>query len=532
MNKPIRRVALFCFLLIVSLLVSSNYIQVVNADNYKARPANSRNLLDAYAYPRGVIKTADGVVIADSVPSGGVNYKYQRQYPKKQDYANVTGYKSLYYGSTGLESIYNKYLQGDDSSESVANFLNTLTGKAKTGGSLQLTVSDKVQQAAISKLDGRQGSVVALDPTTGAILAMYSSPSFDPNGIAANLGASAKAAGDKLEADKNKPNLNHALAETYPPGSIFKVITAAAALDSGKFNENDQTPADPNAVKFPGSSYTLGNENGSACPDTSLKTALQNSCNSVFGYVGDQLGVNAMEDTAVKFGLNNAHVKVPQTAAQSVFPAAEIGSDPIHLAQSAIGQFDTRITVLQAAMIAAAVANKGTLMQPYMVDKEISPRGGVTYDAADHRSVLGQAMSPSTAAALNDMMVNVVENGTGTNARIPGITVGGKTGTAQRSTGQAAGQNPLAWFISYATAPNGKSVAVAVLVEDDNASHRDDITGGGFAAPVAQAVMEAALGVGPQGATRLEDSDHGLRRNARCGPWSTDQSVFDLTSVR
>lgn len=501
MNQPIRRVALFCFLLIVSLLVSSNYIQVVNADSYKSRSHNLRNILDAYAFPRGEIKTADGVVIAESVPSGGVNYKYQRKYPKGTEYANVTGYKSLTYGSTGLESIYDQYLQGNDSSEAVANFLDTISGTSRKGGDVQLTIQDKVQQAAISKLGGREGSVVALDPSTGAILAMYSSPSFDPNGIAANDSGTAKAAGDKLQTDKTKPNLNHALAETYPPGSIFKVITAAAALDSGKFNENDQTPADPNAVKFPGSSYTLGNENGSACPDTSLKTALQNSCNSVFGYVGDQLGTNALEDTAVKFGLNNAGLKVPQTVAQSVFPAAEVANDPIHLAQSAIGQFDTRITVLQAAMIAAAVANHGTLMTPYMVDKEISPRGSVTYNAADHRDVLGQAMSSSTAAALNDMMVNVVQNGTGTNAQIPGVTVGGKTGTAQRSTGQNAGQNPLAWFISYATAPNGKSVAVAVLVQDNDASHRDDITGGGFAAPVAQAVMEAALGVGSQGAT-------------------------------
>lgn len=497
MNKPIRRVALFCFLLIVSLLVSSNYIQVVNADSYKSRPHNPRILLDAYGFPRGDIKTADGVVIADSVPSGGLNYKYQRQYPLKTDYANVTGYKSLAYGSTGLESLYDKYLQGEDSSESVANFLDTITGKAKVGGSIQLTVSNKVQQAAISKLAGRQGSVVALDPTTGAILAMYSSPSFDPNGIAANDPKVSGPAGNTLQSDKDKPNLNHALGETYPPGSIFKVITAAAALDSGKFNETDQTPADPRAVHFPGSSYNLPNENGEACPDTSLKTALQNSCNSVFGYVGDQLGVNTIEDTAVKFGLNNTQLKVPQTVQQSVFPSAEIGSDPIRLAQSAIGQFDTRITVMQAAMIAAAVADKGTVMQPYMVDKEISPRGDVTYDASDHRSVLSQAMSPSTAAALNDMMVNVVQNGTGTNARIPGITVGGKTGTAQRSTGQTAGQNPLAWFISYATAPNGKSVAVAVLVQDNDAKQRDDITGGGFAAPVAQAVMEAALGVNP-----------------------------------
>jgi peptidoglycan glycosyltransferase len=488
-NQPIRRVALFCFLLIVSLLVSSNYLQVVNADSYKARAKNQRNVLDAYAFPRGQIRTSDGVVIAESVPSGGAAYKYQRQYPLGPVYGNITGWKSVSFGATGLEGKLDKYLQGTDSSESVANFLDTMTGKSKKGGDVELTINNKVQQAAVSALGNKVGSVVALDPTTGAILAMYSSPTYDPNPIAANESKVSSPAGDALGKDKNKPNQNRVTSEVYPPGSIFKVVTAAAALDSGKFTENDSTQADPSVLQF--GAYRLRNENNNTCPGTDLKTALQYSCNTVFGYVGSQVGVAGMSQAAAQFGLNDPSLKLPLNVVPSVFPTAQIANDPGFLAQSSIGQFDTQITPLQAAMIAAAVANGGTLMKPYMVQKEISPRGTTTSTAKPE--ILHQAMSPGTAQALDEMMVNVVNSGTGTNAQIPNVKVGGKTGTAQRGDGQ----NPLAWFISYASV-NGKSVAVAVLVQDDDAKKRDDISGGGFAAPVAKQVMETALGVGAQ----------------------------------
>ena len=488
MNQPIRRVALFCFLLIVSLLVSSNYLQVVNADSYKARPGNQRNLYDAYAFPRGVIRTADGVVIAQSAPVNGLLYKYQRSYPLGPAYANVVGYKSIIYGSYGIESSLDKFLQGNDSSEAVSNFLDTLTGKTKKGGDVQLTIDNAVQQAAINGLAGRTGSVVALDPDTGAILAMYSNPTFDPNKIASNDGKVSKAAGEALSNDKDKPNLNHAIGETYFPGSVFKVITATAALESGKFTENDPTGAPPDRLTFPGGQYSIANENGEQCPGTDLKSALAASCNSVFGWVGDQLGVAAINDTATKFGLNGTGLKIPQTVVKSVFPADEASSQQ-SLAQASIGQFDTKITPLQAAMIAAAVANGGTIMKPYLVQKEVSPRGGTTFTAKPE--VFSQAMSPQAATAIDDMMVNVVTSGTAQGRGIDGAHMGAKTGTAQRATNQ----NPLAWFISYASL-NGKKVAVAVLVQDDDAAKRQDITGGGFAGPVAQAVMKVALGVG------------------------------------
>jgi penicillin-binding protein A len=319
---------------------------------------------------------------------------------------------------------------------------------------------------------------------------MYSSPSFDPNGVAANDSKVSGPAADALGADKKKPNQNRTISETYAPGSIFKVVTAAAALDSGKFTERAATQADPNVLGFPGG-FSIRNENRETCPGTDLKTALQASCNTVFGYVGEQLGVNTMTQTAEQFGLNDPSLTVPLNVVQSVFPTQQIGNDPSFLAQSSIGQYSTRMTPLQAAMIAAAVADGGTLMKPYLVQKEISPRGNTTSTAKPE--VLHQAMTPATAQILDDMMVNVVTNGTGTNAQIPGVKVGGKTGTAQR--GQTL--NPLAWFISYASV-NDKKVAVAVLVQDDNANQRDDISGGGFAAPVAKQVMETALGVAPQ----------------------------------
>ena len=490
MNQPIRRVALFCFLLIASLLVSSNYLQVVNADSYKARNGNQRNILDAFAYPRGKILTADGTVIADSVLSGGLSSKYQRTYPLKQDYANITGYKSIGFGATDIESVLDKYLQGTDSSESVANFMDTLTGKSKKGGDVQLTLQNSVQQAAINALGSKQGSVVALDPTTGAILAMYSSPSFDPNGIASNDGNTSTAAGNALTADKNKPNLNHVVGENYPPGSVFKIVTAAAALDSGKFTETDPTGADPNAFSVPGSGYSLPNEDG-ACPGTDLKNALAQSCNSVYGYVGAKLGPQIMSSYATKFGFNDPSLKIPMSVAQSNFPTAEaIGNNQLGLAQDSIGQGDTQVTPLQAAMIAASVADGGTIMQPYLVDKETAPNGHVTYKGSDHQHVLSQAMSPSTAGTMDDMMQNVVTNGTAQHAGVSGIHMGAKTGTAQR----AHGQNPLAWFVCYGTA-NGKKVAVAVMVESNDPTIRSDISGVGFAGPVADSVLKTALGV-------------------------------------
>jgi penicillin-binding protein A len=487
-NPPIRRVAIFCFLLIVSLLVSSNYIQVVNADSYKARSKNARNVIDAFAYPRGQIRTADGLVIAQSVPSGGINYKYQRQYPQGPLYANITGYRSMGFGATGIEGQLDQFLQGNNSSLAVDNFMDTITGKSRKGGDVQLTINSKVQKAAADAMQGKEGSVVALDPATGAILALYSNPTFDPNGVASNDGSVSGAAAIALNKNPAKPNLNHALGETYPPGSIFKVVTAAAALDdsNGKFNATGPTGAPTDHVSFPGSNYTLPNENNETCPGDTLTIALQNSCNSVFGWVGLQVGPQAMADTADKFGLNLAGVSTPLPVVKSVFPAG-LTANSASLAQASIGQFETRITPLQAAMMAAAVADGGTIMQPYLVAKQFSDRGSEV--SSTKPKTLSQAMSPDTAKAIGDMMVNVVQNGTGTNAKISGVTVGGKTGTAQRG----AGQNPLAWFISYASL-NGKSVAVAVLVQDDQAS-RQDISGGGFAAPVAKQVMQAVLGV-------------------------------------
>ena len=491
MNQPIRRVALFCFLLIASLLVSSNYLQVVNADSYKARNGNERNRLDAFAYPRGRILTADGTVIADSVPSGGIQYKYQRTYPLKSDYANITGYKAINYGATDIEYILDKYLQGTDSSESVANFMDTLTGKSKKGGDVQLTLQNTIQQAAIKNLGTKIGSVVALDPTTGAILAMYSNPSFDPNGIASNDGDTATAAGNALQAQKDKPNLNHVIGENYPPGSVFKIVTAAAALESGKYTETSDTGGPRGTLTWPGSGTQLPNENNEICGGSDLKTALAMSCNSIYGYVADKLGAATMAEYAQKFGFNNPGLKIPLPVAQSNFPsAASLGSDSVALAQDSVGQNGTQVTPLQAAMIAGAVANDGVIMQPYLVDKETAPNGHVTYKGSDHRHELSQAMQPSTAAILDDMMQNVVANGTAAPDAVPNVQMGAKTGTAQ----QGSTKNPLAWFVCYGTA-NGKKVAVAVMIDTRDPGVRNDISGAQYAGPVAAAVLKAALGV-------------------------------------
>ena len=349
----------------------------------------------------------------------------------------------------------------------------------------------RASTAAVSNMKGKVGSVVALDPTTGAVLAMYSNPSFDPNGIASNDNDTSTAAGNALQADKSKPNLNHAIGENYPPGSVFKIVTAAAALESGKFTETGDTGGPRGALTWPGSATQLKNENGETCRGADLKTALAQSCNSIYGYVADQLGPQVMADYATKFGFNNPSLKIPLTVAQSNYPsAAQMGSDSVMLAQASIGQNNTQVTPLQAAMIAGAVANGGVIMQPYMVDKETAPNGHVTYKGSDHQHELSQAMQPQTAATLDDMMQYVVTDGTAAPDAVQGVQMGAKTGTAQ----QGDNKNPLAWFVCYGTA-NGKKVAVAVMVQTSDPSIRDDVSGSGYAGPVAAAVLKAALGV-------------------------------------
>jgi cell division protein FtsI/penicillin-binding protein 2 len=484
MNKPIRRVSIFCLVLILALMVRTNWVQGVQANSLANNSHNDRNKYDRYAYPRGnIIVGGDRVTSSDFV--NGLRYKYKRSWVDGPLYAPVTGYSSQAFGSTQLESLEDGILAGTDDRLFFRNTLDMLTGKKKQGGDIVTTINAKAQKAAFDGLGSKKGAVVALDPRTGAILALVSTPSYDP-GTFAGGGDADTAAWEKLKADTNQPMLNRALRETYPPGSTFKLVTASAAFENNVFQNIDDKTDTPSPYILPGTRTELKNESDNEpCEGATLKTGMDYSCNTVYGKIGADLGKDKMREQAEKFGFNKT-VDTPIRAVQSFYPA---NSTDDGTALDSIGQHDTRATPLQMAMVASAIANNGSLMQPYLVDQERS--ASLTTISKHSDKQLSQAISPATAQKLQDMMVSVVENGTGKNAKIPGLTVGGKTGTAQH--GEDNNGLPFAWFVSYAKGADNQSVAVAVVVEDGS-NNRDGISGGRLAAPIAKAVMQATLG--------------------------------------
>jgi cell division protein FtsI/penicillin-binding protein 2 len=486
MNKPIRRVSVFCLLLVLALMIRANWVQGVDASALNANAHNERTLIEAYSYPRGDIIVGGKAVTKDLLVNGNL-YKYRRGYVNGPMYAPVTGYSSQVFGSNLLENVEDQVLSGNDPRLFFRNALDTLTGKQKQGGDVVTTIDPNVQQAAWNGLQGKKGAAVALDPSTGAILGLVSFPSYDPSTIAgANTDAST--AWSALLKDPSQPMLNRALRQTYPPGSTFKLVTAAAALENGNITNIDDPTTTPPVYILPGTNNVpLPNEAGdTGCTNASLNTALALSCNTVFGKLGAEIGGARMLEEAQKFGFNNSSLTIPVGVTASNF---DKGMGQAQTAQSSIGQYDTRATPLQMAMVAAAIANNGSLMQPYLVSQERSANNSVISQWSPKQ--LSQATTPDVAAQIQKMMINVVQNGTGTPAKIDGVTVGGKTGTAQNGVNNA--NNPYAWFVSWAKAPNGKQIAVAVVVEDSDTA-RGDISGMHLAAPIAKAMMQAYVG--------------------------------------
>jgi peptidoglycan glycosyltransferase len=482
MNRAVRRVSIACLLLFLALLVNANIIQVVDAKSLRNNPHNSRVLLRTYSRPRGQI-VIGGAAVAESVPTND-RLKYQRVYSNGPEYAPITGYYSLTEAATGIERAEDGVLSGEDDRLFVRRLQDLLTGRSVRGGSVVLTIDPAAQDAAYNGLKGQAGAVVALDPRTGKILALATSPSYDPSVLTSHDTAKIAAAWKMLNADKGNPLVDRALSETYPPGSLFKVVTSAAALANGD-TPSTVIPA-PHELTLPQTSNPLNNFGNEVCAKSgkmTLADALRISCNTAFGQLGLTLGAPALQTQAEAFGLNDNDLTVPIPTATSVFPS---NLNPPETAQSAIGQFDVRITPLQAAMIAAAVANKGTLMRPYLVDQVLGPDTNPI--SITKPQVLHQSVTPAVAAELTQMMVGVVKNGTGTAAQISGVEVAGKTGTAQHGPDTT----PHAWFIAFAPADN-PVVAVAVLVENGGALG-SDATGGRVAAPIAAQVMKAVLG--------------------------------------
>ncbi|MEV5444395.1 penicillin-binding transpeptidase domain-containing protein [Streptomyces sp. NPDC052644] len=482
MNKPLRHIAIFCGLLVFALLLRDNWVQFVRTDELNKHPRNKRVAIERYASVRGDI-IVDGKPITGSVDSKDPLFKYKRTYVNGPMWAPVTGYASQAYDANQLEKLNDSILTGNDDRLFFDRTLSMFTGEQKKGGNVVTTLSGAAQKAAYEGLGDKKGAVAAIDPQTGKILALASTPSYDPGSFAGYSGKDEKA-WIALEKDKDKPKQNRALREIYPPGSTFKVVTAAAAIENGIVKDINAPTDTPEPYKLPLSTVPMKNH-ASGCENATLNYAMEVSCNSVFAKLGDEVGRDKMVEMAEKFGFNNPEVDTPVRAAASVYDKK---MDRGGNALSSIGQFNTATTPLQMAMVTAAIANDGKLMKPYMVDHLVAPNLDVIEKHEPEE--MSRPMSAETAQLVQKMMENVVEKGTGTKARIDGVTVGGKTGTAQH--GEKNKARPYAWFISYAKTDSGSPVAVAVVVEDSNAT-RDDISGGGLAAPIARDVMKAVL---------------------------------------
>ncbi|MFJ3934531.1 MULTISPECIES: peptidoglycan D,D-transpeptidase FtsI family protein [unclassified Streptomyces] len=482
MNKPLRRIAIFCGLLVLALMIRDNWLQYVRADELNTHKLNKRVEIERYAHARGNI-VVEGKAITGSEETDDTYYKFKRTYTNGPMWAPVTGYASQVFGANQIEKLEDGILSGNSDQLFFDRTMAMFTGDEKKGGNVVTTLNAKAQEAAFKGLGDKKGAVAAIDPKTGKILALASTPSYDPASFAGRLKDDEKA-WVSLTEDEDKPMLNRALRETYPPGSTFKVVTAAAALENGKVDDINAATDTPEPYILPGTATPMVNH-AQGCENASLNRAMEVSCNSVFAKLGDDVSRDKMVEMAEKFGFNDPEIDTPVRAAASVYDR-EMSRDGN--AQSAIGQFNTAATPLQMAMVTAAIANDGKLMKPYMIDKLESPDLEVVQQ--NEPEEMSRPISAENAQLLQQMMENVVERGTGGNAAIPGVKVGGKTGTAQH--GENNSKNPYAWFISYAKDANGSPVAVAVVVEDSDA-RRDDISGGGLAAPIAKAVMKAVL---------------------------------------
>ncbi|HYO19467.1 MAG TPA: penicillin-binding transpeptidase domain-containing protein [Dermatophilaceae bacterium] len=482
MNKPIRHLSFVVALLFSALLISTTWIQFVTAKDLDNRPGNRRTLLEGYARERGAI-LVDGTPIAKPVPVKG-DLKYLRTYPQGKLYSQVTGYYSFTYGAGGgLEGAEDGLLSGKSDKLFYRRVIDMVTGKVPSGASLELTIDPRAQQAADKALGSQRGAVVAIDPRTGAILAMVSHPQYDPATLSGQ-GKSVEKAWKTLNAAPGQPAVNRAIGgNLYPPGSTFKLVTAAAALSSGKFTEESQIPGAA-SLDLPQSNKPLPTDDHQPCgpgDKTTLTHALEISCNTAFGWLGMDLGGDALRAQAAKFGFGDA-LRVPMRVTASQVPA-ELNA--AQTAQAAIGQYDVRVTPLQMAMVSAGIANKGIVMSPYLVKDTRNSDLDIIDQSKPEQ--LSQAISPDVAAALTRMMVNVVQSGTGTPAQIPGIQVAGKTGTAQHVEDGA----PHAWFTAFAPADDPK-IAVAVVIENGGDAG-SEATGGKVAAPIARQVIEAVL---------------------------------------
>jgi penicillin-binding protein A len=492
MNTSLRRISMTVMALIVLLLLNATMTQVFAADSLRADPRNQRVLLDEYSRQRGQI-VAGGQLLAYSVATDN-RFRFLRVYPNAPEYAPVTGFYSLRYSSSGLERAEDPLLNGSDERLFGRRLADFFTGRDPRGGSVDTTIKPRVQRAAWDAMQQGcggppcKGAVVALEPSTGKILAMVSSPSYDPNLLSSHNPEVQAQAWQRLRDDPENPLTNRAISETYPPGSTFKVITTAAALQNGATDTEELTAA--SSIPLPGSTATLENYGGQPCGNqstVSLKQAFALSCNTAFVQLGILTGADALRNMAHSFGLDATPSVIPLQVAEST---VGIIPDAAALGMSSIGQKDVALTPLQNAEIAATIANDGVLMQPYLVDSLKGPDLANVSTTAPYEQ--RRAVSSQVAAKLTELMVGA-EKVAQQKGAIPGVQIASKTGTAEHGT-DPRHTPPHAWYIAFAPAQTPK-VAVAVLVE--NGADRLSATGGALAAPIGRAVIQAALQGGP-----------------------------------
>jgi len=480
-NRQIRGLGIALVVLFGALFVQVNYLQVFAADRLNDHPANTRTVVRDFSAPRGVVQTADGVVVARSVETDD-QFERRREYPEGPLFAHVTGYFSFTYGSDGVERTYNDELVGRDREINLDDLRDLLVDTDRTGD-ITLTISAALQRVAADALGQREGAVVALDPRTGAVLAMVDYPTYDPNPLADHDQSVVRQAWSGLEADPARPLVPRAYRERYFPGSSFKVVTAATALEAGVATPTEPVYPTLRELPLPLTDQTLSNFAGEACGGN-LTESLRRSCNTTFARVGLDVGAADLAAGARAFGFASVPPFDLPFGVASTFPEAEAfeRNEPA-LAKSAIGQQDVAATPLQMALVASAIANDGVIMEPHVLG-EVRADDGTLIRKFEPRE-WRRAVPARVAYEVRDMMVGVVQGGTGRAAQIPGVTVGGKTGTAE--TGRDTSHT---WFVAFAPA-EAPEVAVAVVLAD--VPNAEDPQGGRLAAPVARTVLEAAL---------------------------------------
>ncbi len=483
MNGPTRRLAIVLFAGFGVLLLASSWFQVLGAERYRTDPRNVRATITLVEKERGLIVAGDGTVLARSDPIPEASQSYSRSYPEGPVFAHAVGYTTFLVGNSGLESAFATELRSRQDL-TISDLLAVLFGRDLRPLNLQTTLQPIIQRTAYAALGNQRGAVVALDPRTGAVLGYVTTPSFDPNAL---LGDDAVVIRQQLLDHAGRPLIDRAGQELYAPGSSFKTVVAAVAIETGVAGPETEFD-DVLQFDLPGSDADISNAGGGHCGNgttVTLQFAFVRSCNTVFADLAIRLGARPIQATADSFGFGR-QLDFPWRVATSRFPADELETDPAALGQSGLGERDVRATPLVMAMVAAGIANEGEVMQPRIVDQIFDVEGRTVRSFQPQR--MARAVSPATAAVMGQMMERTVTDGTGTRAAVPGIRVAGKTGTAQGPTG------PQAWFIGYAPVDD-PVIAIAVLVEDGGSAGESG-TGGTVAAPIAREVFSAWLGVG------------------------------------